>query len=196
MHARNLLVALALTLAAPVLAAEPTPPVRPRQPPSAAEAAARHREKLSPFQVLVGNWRGDGWVDMGPHAGGRKTFQLKETVQPHLDGTVLVVEGLGTSRASPTAPEVPTHQALGVLSWDEAAGRVRFSAYRFGGGVVDTEMKLLGDGVFQWGFDMPQGRVRFTLDVRDGVWVEKGELSLDGGKTFGQFLEMTVRRAK
>lgn len=196
MHTRNLLAVLALALATSVLAAEPTRPAGPRQPPSPAETAARHREKLSPLQVLVGNWRGDGWVDMGPSAGGRKTFQLKETVQPHLDGTVLVVEGLGTSRASPTAPEVPTHQALGVLSWDEAAGRVRFSAYRLGGGVVDTEMKLLGDGVFQWGFDMPHGRVRFTLEVRDGVWVEKGELSRDGGKTFGQFLEMTVRRAK
>ncbi|AGC45342.1 hypothetical protein MYSTI_04041 [Myxococcus stipitatus DSM 14675] len=193
MPVRNVLAVLVLALTTSVLAAEPAPPRRPASP---AEAAARHREKLSPLRVLVGEWQGEGWIDMGPQAGGRKTFQLKESVQSRLDGTVLIVEGLGTSRAGPEATEVPVHQALGVFSWDDAEGRVRFSAYRIGGGVVDTEMKLLGDGVFQWGFDMPHGRIRFTLNVRDNVWVEKGELSRDGGKTFSLFLDMTVRRAK
>ncbi|QSQ15687.1 hypothetical protein [Myxococcus landrumensis] len=193
MQVRNVLVALALALTTPVLAAEPAP-TRPSASP--AEAAARHREKLAPFQVLVGDWQGEGWIDMGPRAGGRKTFKLKESVQAHLDGTVLIVEGRGTSSTGPGGTEVPTHQALGVLSWDDAAGRARFSAYRLGNGVVDTEMKLLGEGVFQWGFDMPHGRIRFTLNVRGNVWEEKGELSLDGGKSFSPFLEMTVRRAK
>jgi hypothetical protein len=195
MHVRNALATLALALATPILAADPAARP-PRQMPSPAEVAARHREKLAPLQVLVGDWQGEGWIDMGPRAGGRKTFQLKESVQSRLDGTVLLVEGLGTSRASPEAPEVPTHQALGIFSWDDAAGRVRFSAYRLGSGTVDTEMKLLGDGVFQWGFDLPQGRIRYTLNVRDGVWVEKGDMSRDGGRTFSPFFEMTVRRAK
>ncbi|MBJ6760722.1 hypothetical protein JGU66_08095 [Myxococcaceae bacterium JPH2] len=196
MHVCHVLVALALSLATPALAADPVPAAPPPRPSSPAEVAARHREKLSPFQVLVGSWRGEGWIDLGPRAGGRKTFQVSESVQPHLEGTVLTLEGVGTSRAAPTAPEVTTHQALGILSWDEAAGHLRFSAYRLGNGVVDTEMKLLGEGVFQWGFEIPQGWIRYTLTVHDGVWAEKGELSRDGGKSFAPFLEMTVRRTK
>lgn len=90
---------------------------------------------------MVGNWVGEGWMDAGPRGGGRKTFRVKETVQARLDGTVLLVEGTGTSAPAPGAPEVPTHQALGVLSWDPRAGHLRFSAYRLGSGVVDTEMK-------------------------------------------------------
>ncbi|MBF5041637.1 hypothetical protein FGE12_04500 [Aggregicoccus sp. 17bor-14] len=189
MPARTIRLSLAvlmLTVAGSSFAAAP-----PSAPPQAAPAIAR--EKMKRLAVMVGQWQGDGWIDMGPQ--GRKTFNVKESIQPRLDGTVLLVEGLGKGRIQPQGPEVPVHQALGVLSYDAQADRYGFVAYRLGGEKVDTEMKALPDGSFQWGFSMPHGQVRFTIRIADGQWVESGERSADG-KTFTPFFEMKLKRTE
>jgi hypothetical protein len=184
MSVRPSLAALLLTLALPALAAAPAP-----APQQAAPAVAR--EKMKRLAVMVGQWEGVGWILMGPQ--GRKTFTAKENIQPRLDGTVILVEGLGKGRMAPGGPEVPVHQALGVLSYDAQADRYGFVAYRLGGEKVDTEMKTLPDGSFEWGFAAPHGQVRFNIRIADGQWVERGEHSRDG-KTFSPFFEMTLRR--
>jgi hypothetical protein len=188
MSVRPLLAALLLTLCAvPALAAAPAPK---QASPQAAPAVAR--EKMKRLSVMLGQWEGDGWIVMGPQ--GRKTFTVRESIQPRLDGTVLLVEGLGKGRMAPGGPEVPVHQALGVLSYDAQQDRYGFVAYRFGGEKVDTEMKALADGSFEWGFATPHGQVRFNIRIADGQWVERGEHSADG-KTFQPFFEMKLRRA-
>lgn len=189
MSARSLVSALMLTLSLPAFAQAPAAP----KPAPAQAPAPVAREKLKRLAVMLGQWEGDGWIVMGPQ--GRKTFTVKESIQPRLDGTVLLVEGLGKGRIQPGGPEVPVHQALGVLSYDAQADRYGFVAYRLGGEKVDTEMKTLPDGSFEWGFAAPHGQVRFTIQIADGQWVERGEHSRDG-KTFQPFFEMKLRRVE
>ena len=109
---------------------------------------------------------------MGPQ--GRKTFTVKENIQPRLDGTVILVEGLGKGHLQPAAPRCRCTRRSALLSYDAQADRYGFVAYRLGGEKVDTEMKTLPDGSFEWGFAAPHGQVRFTIRIADGQWVDKG----------------------
>lgn len=44
------------------------------------------------------------------------------------------------------------------------------------------------------GFSLPDGgQVRYTINIHEDVWLEKGEYSSDG-QTWQQFLEMRLRR--
>jgi hypothetical protein len=54
------------------------------------------RAETKKLDWLVGQWKGTGWIQMGPQ--GRKEFTQTETIQGKLDGLVLVIEGQGKSR--------------------------------------------------------------------------------------------------
>lgn len=149
-------------------------------------AGTAQREQMKKLDFLVGNWKGEGWSRMGP--GKPEPFQATETVQPKLDGMILVFDGLGKDSTGKVG-----HHAYAVLSWDEAAKQYRFLAFRADGIIVDTQ-PVIGDRTMQWGFDIPQGKIRFTLSFTEaGQWLEIGEYSRDG-KEWHQFLEMKLKR--
>lgn len=150
-------------------------------------AGAAQREQVKKLDFLVGEWKGEGWSQMGPGSQ-RETFQATETVQPKLDGMILVFDGLGKDSSGKVG-----HQAYAVLSWDQAAQRYRFLAFRADGIVVDTA-PVIGDKTMQWGFEIPQGKLRFTLDfTKPGEWFETGEWSRDG-QQWVKFMEMKLKR--
>lgn len=151
-------------------------------------AGAAQREQMKKLDFLVGEWKGEGWARMGP--GKPEPFQVTETVQPKLDGMILVFDGLGKDSNGKVG-----HHAYAVLSWDAAAKRYRFLAFRADGIVVDTEPEI-GDRSMRWGFDIPQGKIRFNLSFAEpGQWFETGEYSSDG-KEWVQFLEMRLKRVQ
>jgi hypothetical protein len=157
------------------------------------QAPAPPAEVMKKLDFLVGHWEGEGWMMVGP--GQRHTAKVTETVQRKLDGTVLLVEGVG--RGVVAGQERIVHNALGVINYDRQAGGFRMRAYRAEGQQVDAEIKL-GDNQIVWGFEDPRaGRIRFTMQVnKQGQWQEFGEASRDGGKTWFKFMEMTLDRKK
>lgn len=160
---------------------------QPRERPGAAE-----REKMKQLAPLLGEYQGEGWIDLGPQMG-RKTFHSHESFQSKLEGTVVLVEGLGTSQLSPGGPQVPTHQALGFLSYDANTGRFQFVSYRVGGERMDSEFKVNGAGDYQWGFPAGPAQIRFTIHASGGHFVERGERSIDGTHWI-QFFQMDLAR--
>lgn len=176
---------LAALVVAPSLAAQQAPPGPPPAPPA---VAAMQR-----LDWLSGEWRGSGWIEMGPR--GRVTFGQRETVRPAAGGTVVVIDGLGTTPAPGGGPDRVVLSALGVIAFDAAAQGYRFRAYRGDGNVVDVEATV-GDGKFVWGYhDVRAGDVRYTITRSDaGEWVEEGDASRDAGATWRQFFEMRLQR--
>lgn len=152
------------------------------------DAAPQPSTDLKPLAFLTGSWQGTGWALTRE---GKQDFTIREKVEPKLDGSVFLVEGIGKGADGKIA-----HHALAFFHFDKQAKEFRIKAFRKDGGYVDArgEMK---DGKFVWGFDQPQaGKVRFTIHQNDkGQWHETGEFSQDG-KTWRQFLEMTLDKAK
>ncbi|HEX2211543.1 MAG TPA: hypothetical protein VHG93_27905 [Longimicrobium sp.] len=158
------------------------------QAPDATAAAAREMQRLA---FLHGTWRGEGVTTMGP--GQQERASVLETARPKLDGSVLLVEGLGWTGTEGAADYRVVHQALGVVSYDERRGGWAMRAYR-GGGWVDVDVTV-GDDEMVWAFDQPgAGRIRYTIRLdEEGRWYEVGEISRDGQR-WHRFFEMRLTR--
>lgn len=162
---------------------------------SIAQAPTANRpEEMKKLDFLVGEWRGEGWIEFGP--GQRRTFSATETIQLKLDGAILMIDGLGKARIPGKQEEVTVHSAFTVVSYDNNAKVFRWRAYQAGGNLIDTEAKV-GDKSLEWAFhDDRGGDSRFTIRLTEkGEWFEVGELSGDG-KSWRKFFEMTLDKAK
>src|SRR5438477_10107575 len=95
----------------------------PGQPP----APAAQREAMKKLDFLVGEWKGEGWMEFAP--GQRRTFRGTEVVQSKLDGLLLTIEGLHRGQVGGTGEGAVVHQAFALVSYDDKAKRYRCQAY-------------------------------------------------------------------
>ena len=152
--------------------------------------ASSQRAEMKKLEWLVGQWKGAGWMLMGPR--GRREFTITETIQEKLDCLVLVIEGLGKSKVDGRA----VHTALAFVSYDEGAKTFRWRAFTSEGRQTDAVAKV-GTNTLEWGLEIPQrGRMRYTIKLNEkGEWFEVGEMTQDG-QTWQKFFEMTLQRQK
>lgn len=153
---------------------------------------ATQREAMKKLEVWVGEWKGPGWFRVG--ANEKRDFTNHETIEWRLGGLALVVEGKGKTRNPTTGVETDTHNALGVVSYDDKTKRYRFWNYRAGEAPSEDELKL-ADGGFYWERRLPRGFLKFTLKFEGDTWRETGEFSNDG-KTWTPIMDMTLTRQK
>src|SRR5512145_2149422 len=121
--------------------------------PSATRSAI---ERLSP---MVGRWRGEAW--MAREGGQRVRTVMSETVERKLDGTVLLIEGLGQVPAEGGGEPRVVHHALAVLSFEPRTGAYQMRSYLASGLSGDFAVTLVDGGV-RWSRDVPGGTVRNT----------------------------------
>lgn len=156
--------------------------------------ASVQRDAMKKLDFWVGQWQGTGWVEFAP--GQRRTATVTEMIQSKLDGLVLIVEGTGKDKAPGKEEEAIVHHAVGVITYDERAKVYRFSTHTMEGRHADAELKVIDERTFEWGFQVPVGTVRYTINFTEkGQWHERGDFSQDG-KTWRQFHEMTLDRVK
>jgi len=148
-------------------------------------------QAMSKLDWLVGDWKGEGWVEFAP--GERRTFAQTENVQRKAGGTVITVEGHGTTSYGVT--NTPIHDAFAVISFDPATHKYRWRSHTEKGYASDLE-PTVGERTFQWALDVPNmGTTRYTIVLNEkGEWFEIGEMSRDG-KTWRKFFEMTLRKS-
>jgi hypothetical protein len=158
---------------------------------TAAAAPASTAEAMQRLAFLHGTWRGEGVTTVRP--GQEERAFVLETTQPKLDGSVLLVEGLGWKGTQGAADYQVVHAAMGVVSYDARRGGWAMRAYR-GGGWVDADVTV-GDGELVWAFDEPgAGRIRYTIRLDEqGRWHEVGDRSPDG-RQWHRFFEMRLTR--
>ena len=191
---RALVAALSVALAPAALAAQtpaqsshPAPAPASRGPSRDAQVEAMRR-----LDYMVGEWTGTGWIEQ--RGGARLAFRGTERVQRKLDGVALLVEGNFLGRPTAAAEEVPVHTTLAVISYDERAKRYRFNTWLATGSSGEHELRLRDDG-WQWTLEYPGTSVRYTFTLTAaGEWLEIGERTTDGGRTWRQFFEMRLRK--
>ena len=160
------------------------------QPPGQA-----NRDALKKLAFLEGKWAGEATVNLGP--GREQPVKQAEDVQLKLNGTVLLIEGVGRGKLPGKDEEGVVFGALAVVSYDAAAKKYRIRAYRAEGHSVDADLTVTDRG-FGWGFKSPEQKVevRYTMTLTDGgEWHQVGEVSVDG-KTWRKTMEMTLKKVK
>lgn len=176
---RVLVVALAAAAAPAAYAQESRPPG-----PEAQKAA------MSRLDAMVGDWKGEGWIDFGR---GQDRFRGSETVQQKLGGVALLVEGNFLGQMGGSGPEVPVHTTLGVISFDPKTEKYRFTTWLASGTSGEHELRLTADG-WTWEIETPRFRMRYVTKLTPDQWFEIGERSMDEGKTWQKFFEMTLKK--
>ena len=146
---------------------------------------------LRKLEFLVGDWKGEAQVLSGPDKG-EHAVQV-ETVRWKLGGKALLVEGIGKRKLDGGATGEIVHDALGVVWYDEAQKKLRFDAWTAANGHVDAWFEA-GENSARWGFDIPHGKIRFTISLTEkGEWHEVGEYSPDGNRWF-QTIDMKLAK--
>ena len=154
------------------------------QPPASDLEA--QRQAMQKLAAWVGTWSGEGWMQRGAERG---EFLVHETIAPRLDGLALLVEGRGTDKAQ---PERVVHQALGVMHYDPAASAYRLHTWTAEGRSAIAGAEPTATGL-KWWLEVPNGKVQYTVELKDGVWIESGEF-VASGQPPRKFLEMTLRK--
>jgi len=151
------------------------------------EVLKQSQDAMAKMAWFEGTWTGTGWMQLGPD--NRETSDVLEEAEMRLDGTLLLLEGLGTSEGK------VVHSAVGVISFSPATNSYSMRAYRPGGMFIDAEIEV-GDDQIIWGFEDPRaGKIRYTVThSEDDEWIEHGEISRDGGETWFPFFGMTLTR--
>jgi len=151
-------------------------------------------DEMKKVDFLVGQWEGEATIQMGP--GKPQHVVQTENVQSKLGGKILLIEGLGKRKNDDGTVGEVVHDALAVLSWDEAKKSYRFSGYTAQYGAMETALDVSDGPVAVWAIDVPGGKTRYTITLTEkGEWREVGEFSRDGSKWM-KFLEMTLTKKK
>jgi hypothetical protein len=151
-------------------------------------------DEMKKVDFLVGQWQGEATIQMGP--GKPQRVVQTENVQSKLGGKVLLIEGLGKRKNDDGTVGEVVHDALAVLSWDDAKKSYRFSGYTAQYGAMETTLDVSDGPVAVWAMDVPGGKTRYTITLTEkGEWHEVGEFSRDGSKWM-KFFEMTLTKKK
>lgn len=144
------------------------------------------RKALAPLAAFDGLWRGEAtaWLPGG------ETLKLVQTerVGPMLDQTIRVIEGRGYHAADGKL----VFNAFAIISYSPQSRSYTFRSYAQGY-AGDWPLTVTPEG-FTWSINMgPNGTLRYTARVKDGVWHEVGERLVPGQAPIKTF-EMTLRR--
>jgi hypothetical protein len=147
------------------------------------------RAAMKKLGFLVGEWSGEASALRGP--GQFADLTQTESAQFKLDGLVLVIEGVGRTKADGKV----SLQALGLISFEDETGTYRMRAFN-DGRWLETEIKL-ADGVnsISWGFALGEFKTTTVLRINDNdEWTEYGELVI-GDCPPQKMMELKVRRS-
>jgi hypothetical protein len=157
-----------------------------------AQNANVSKQKMEFFKNWEGHWKGESTIQRGQE---KQKATVEEFVALKLDGTIMTVEGIGKTVDPENRKEKIVHHAFAVLNYDESAQEYKFQTYLNDGKSSAAWFKVLSETKYQWGFDVPGGKIRYTIliDPLEKKWDEIGEYSNDQVNWY-KFLEMNLTR--
>jgi hypothetical protein len=146
------------------------------------------RAAMKKLGFLIGEWTGEASVLRGP--GQFAELTQTESAQFKLDGLVLMIEGVGRTKADGKL----SLQALGLISFDDETGTYRMRAFN-DGRWLETEVKLAdGGNSISWGFTLGDFKTTTVMRINEnGEWTEYGELVI-GDRPSRKMMDLKVRR--
>ena len=145
------------------------------------------KPKIDKLIPMVGQWEGTGWYQQGPD----KRYEISQTenVESKLNGTLLLMEGRGYVNDS------LAFNAMAFFSYNPHKKQYVIESHLMDGKATVATGFFKEDGSFQWGFEFPQGKIRYNITFDENTWHETGEFSRDGEKWYKTF-EMNLTKKK
>jgi len=146
-------------------------------------------DAMKDVKVLVGEWEGRGY-NLDPS--GEKLWSIvREEIEFKLDGTILQIEGVGKNDEGKVV-----HDAMGILYYDGFQHAYKMDSHLASGLYANASFEVLKSNEhFQWSFDTPMGKIRYTIEITDSgtKWHEAGEFSQDGSN-WVKIFEMNLQK--
>ena len=137
---------------------------------------------------LAGNWQGEGSMQM---PGAKHQFKQQEWISFKANNSVLLIEGLGLTEAGGDT----VHQALALISFDEATDTYYMQAVKGDGKVINAEVEVT-DNEFSWSFATgATAKVKYIITNKNGQWHENGSYTPDGSQWY-PFMSMVLERTE
>ena len=148
------------------------------------------RAAMKKLDFLVGKWAGEARIFRGP--GEPLVVAQTEEAQYKLDGLVLVIEGIGRTKADGK----PVLQALGIVSYDDEKRTYHMRAFN-DGLFLETDVKLLDSGKgTTWGFVFGGIKTSSVMRITEkGDWTELTEITI-GSAAPRKYMELSVSPRK
>lgn len=138
------------------------------------------------LSFLTGAWAGEARIFRD--AGAPVELLQSERAEYKLDGLLLLIEGIGRSKVNGNV----VLQALGIVSYDDAASTYQMRAFN-DGRYLETEVKVPNvDKELRWGFTLGEIRTSSVLRLSEGgQWTEHHEITI-GSQPSRKFMEVSV----
>lgn len=152
--------------------------------------SAEVKTEMQKVEVMAGKWEGKGWRQ---NPNGEKSYSMvSENLHWKLDGTVLIMEGIGKTEEGATV-----HNAFGVLSYNHFQKKYSMTSHLSNGLSTDANFEVIEPNkIFKWWFeDGRGGTIRYTINNDGKNWNEEGEYSRDGNN-WNKFFEMNLVRVE
>lgn len=141
---------------------------------------------MQKLRFLVGGWSGRARIWRS--AADSVELSQTENVTYKLDGLILMVEGVGIGSIGHKV----NLQALGLISFDDAAGVYRMRAFNDGRWLESTVDLDESRKQLHWGFTLAQIKTSSILQVDgNGNWTETHEVSVNS-QPFRKFMEVSI----
>lgn len=144
-------------------------------------------QALGKISFIEGQWLGTAHVTTGP--GQIVVLDQHENVELRLNGKLLSIEGKGYNEGN------LEFNAFAVVTFDERNQDYEMQSWLSTGQKTKAYIKVHNNDHWEWGFDIPQGKVRYFITLNEkGQWSEKGEFSPNGSDWYPSFNMLLDRK--
>jgi hypothetical protein len=144
-------------------------------------------QALEKISFIKGQWQGTANVTTGP--GQNIVLDQHENIELMLGGKLLSIEGKGYNDGK------LEFNAFAVVTFDESKQEYEMQSWLSTGEKTKAYIKVHNDDQWEWGFDLPQGKVRYFISLNEkGQWTEKGEFSPNGSNWYPSFSMLLDRK--
>lgn len=150
------------------------------------------KTSIDTLKFMHGTWKGEGWIIAGKND--KHSFKVTTKVDSKLRGKVLFLEQEGTETGDGPNKDKPFMDMIATFALNpEQTGFLTHSVSGDGTAIDGDGQMEDGKLVFAQ-VNGPNLFSRYTIEVKDGVWKQKGELT-DDGKRYFTFMEMTLKKS-
>ncbi len=148
---------------------------------------------LKKLQWMIGSWSGTSTVTTENQ---KRITHIKETVQPSLGGTILLINVRATDADTFTNKQSLAYTSFSVISFDTKKKTYRWTSWRTNGNDYEEENFEVGNQSFDYTSHERGGQVRYKANLDSkGEFLETGEYSTDGA-TWKEFITMKLLKSK
>lgn len=147
------------------------------------------KQEMKKLGYMTGKWKGEATIRQ--QDGSVLKISQEEIIQYKLEGTVILIEGIGRN---PEVGDAIVFNALAIVSYNPNTKSFAFKSHVLDGNQTDAYFKIIKDYNFEWGFDTPnKAKIKYTIVLNPSAktWVEKGEYSPDE-TTWYPFMDMNL----